>query len=425
MFLACSAAAQSIVPTTDYDVPQYYGRGKNVSVMEHDRPDYKAVGIHAGGFWIYPKVDAGVTYDSNIYASSTGAFANKSDELFTVSPTVTVQSDWGRHALYLAAGLQNQTYVRYSSQDTTGGFARADGRIDVYQELFINVGGDVEHVYEPRGSTGATLNNAEPVPIDIRGVYARGIYAQDRIRLTVETDYRDYVYHDVAAIGGGPEIDETGRDFDSLRGDLRLDYAMTPDTAIFGKATVTKYDYQNGTITGAVTDRRDSQETRIIGGANFDITDLVRGEIGLGYVDRQYVSTAFADLSGLAVSAKVEYFPTQLLTVTALAERTPQDAYFTNSGGYFANTATVGADYELRRNILVSVGGGYERDTYSGISRTDNVLNLTLNGRYFLSRSFGVGPFVSYADRTSSGAPATVGPSFKDTRVGLTLVFQR
>jgi hypothetical protein len=71
----------------------------------------------------------------------------------------------------------------------------------------------------------------------------------------------------------------------------------------------------------------------------------------------------------------------------------------------------------------VSAAGGYEDDDFDGISRRDKVANVTVSSRYYVSRAVGVGADLTYADRSSSGTFA--GPAYKNTKIGVFLVFQR
>lgn len=422
LLAAGAASAQSLIPGTDFDVPQFYGRGKNVSVLERDRPEYQAIGVHAGGFTLYPRLDVGVHSTDNVYPGSTLASQKeKSDQYFTVDPSVNIQSNWGRHSLSAYAGIHETQYSKYSSENTTAWDARVNGRLDVYGDSYVNFGADAQRQYEARGSQNSISLATKPIPYDTQGVYVRGLYGQDRLRASIDADYRNYDFKNVPGA-----TFEDSRDFEQVRVALRGDFALSPDTALFGKVVESDSSYKNGTSIGvALTDKRDSKETRALAGANFDLSDVARGEIGLGYVSRNYDSKAFKDLSGFAASAKVEYFPTQLMTVTFVGQRTVQDAAFNNSGGYFANSIQLGADYEVRRNLIIGAAAGYERDDFQGIDRKDKVVNLSAVARYLVSRNLGIGASVSYADRSSDGTPATLGPEFNVMRFGLSLVFQR
>ncbi|MBR7619200.1 outer membrane beta-barrel protein [Phenylobacterium sp. 20VBR1] len=419
LFFANGASAQS--GTTDFDVPQFYGRGKNTSVLERDRSEYQAIGVHAGAFTVYPKLNVGVSSTDNVYpGANTAALKNKSDQYATIAPSVFVASDWSRHSLSGSASVLRQEYSKFSTENSTGWDVRGNARLDVHADSYINLGGDAQRVYEARGSQNSISTASKPIPLDTQGAYVRGLYSADRVRTAVDLDYRNFDYKNVP----GALFEDT-RDFEQKRASLRADFALSPDTAIFAKVAGAQNKYRQGTSTGVITDKRDSSEFRALTGANFDLSDVARGEIGVGYVSRDYDSVFFKDVKGVAVAAKIEYFPTQLITVTGVAQRSVQDAAFSRSGGYFQNTVSVSADYELRRNFIVSAAAGYERDEFQGVDRSDKVANVGLGARYLVNRSFGIGASVSYADRKSSGAAATIGPQFNVTRIGLSLVFQR
>jgi hypothetical protein len=413
-----AALAQTAIQpsSTEYDAKtDFYGRGKNTSVLERQRPDYEALGIQQGGMTIYPTVEVGATYDDNVFATSNHT---KSDEYLLVKPSIVAESNWGRHGLRLSAELDNEDYSRFTTENELGYHLHADGRIDVHGESTINMGLLADRQYEARGNVYAVTDTVKPVQFDSQGVYARGTYVQDRIRLTLGGEAQNYDYQNVGLIGGG-FVDEASRNAHSWDANARVDYALTPDTAVFANITEGGTNY----LEGAPNLRRDSGTTEVLGGVNFDITALARGEIGIGYFDRNYTSSAYPDFSGLSAGAKLEYFPTPLLTVTLLAQRKPQDAAFITASGFISSSTSIGADYEVRRNWIASATVGYEKDDFEGVDRHDQVTNLTLTSRYYVTRTIGVGANVIYADRSSAGAFA--GPSYKDTQVGVFLVFQR
>ena len=70
------AAAQTF-ETGDYELGNFqtnvfaggdFDRGQNVAVLDRPRPDYQAMGIHAGGFMVYPSMAVAAAYDDNVYA---------------------------------------------------------------------------------------------------------------------------------------------------------------------------------------------------------------------------------------------------------------------------------------------------------------------------------------------------------------------
>ena len=428
---AGAATAQTLISVPDFGAPDIYGRGKNTSVLERERPDYQALGVHNGGFTIYPRLLVSAETNSNIYALPNNAPAplhKVGDSMVIIEPSVIAQSNWGRHSLVLRAKLDEALFNHYKTEDTTAWSVSASGRLDVHGSSFVNVGADVDHQFEARGSQVSVINTLHPVSYNTQGAYIRGLYAQDRFRGALDLNYRAYEYQNQDDTSG-VLVAEDQRDFSDSSIGGRLDYALTPDEAVFGKFTYSDTRYVHGTMNaalpaGAFTDKRNSSTTNTVIGGNFDITGLARGEIGVGYVDRKYESVNFKEVSGVSVAAKVEYFPTQLLTLTLVGQRQVNDSSFSTTGGYFQNTISAEADYELHRNIIISGAGGYERDQFPGLNRTDTVWNGQLQGRYFLTREVGLGAKLSYVKRDSN-LPYPQAPRYDETRFALSLVFQR
>jgi uncharacterized protein (PEP-CTERM system associated) len=66
-----------------------------------------------------------------------------------------------------------------------------------------------------------------------------------------------------------------------------------------------------------------------------------------------------------------------------------------------ANAFQVGADYELLRNVVISLAGGYENDKFFGQARKDKVISTDARLKYMLSRYASVSVYHRYTDRQS------------------------
>src|SRR5690348_6969052 len=93
-----------VAPTMPELRPEPFGyylqRGQTVT--ERPRPELDPLGVHAGSFFIYPRVELDQLYNDNIYAAG----SNRVDDFITVlSPSVDVKSNWSNHALNADAGV--------------------------------------------------------------------------------------------------------------------------------------------------------------------------------------------------------------------------------------------------------------------------------------------------------------------------------
>ena len=125
----------------------------------------------------------------------------------------------------------------------------------------------------------------------------------------------------------------------------------------------------------------------------------------------------------MSADARIEYFPTQLTTVTGDLQRLVQDsASLDGSPGYFANIISVRVDHELLRNFIVSATARGEYDDYKVINREDKIGEFGVGGRYLFTREVGVQADFSYVKRDSSGA---FNVSLDDARFLLTAILRK
>lgn len=437
------------LPALDIDIDNAYGRGRNVSVLERERPEYASLGEHVGSFTLFPKLETALAYDTNVYATHKNV---ASDGLAIVKPAFELQSNWSRHAVEFGAGGEFHEFVSNSSQNQTGWFTHANGHLDVYGDSYLAFGADAEHSYESRTNAGSPADAAKPVPQNTEGAYVRGIWQLNRFRTTLGVEDRESDYENVPAQNVNTRairgvLDESALNHNDWRLIGREEFAISPDTAVFGQFGYSSTNYTRPHVTVALngsanapigTVSRNSNEVRGMVGANFDFAALMRGEFGVGYVDREYetiASHSYPTISGAMFEGKLEYFPSELTTVTLVASRLVQDAiYSISSGGYFDNQVNLRVDHELLRNLLLNAAVGYDQQEYQGADRHDHVFTVQGGANYFVNRSVGLGVTVNYADRNANGsvftnsanpAAALAKPQFNITTVMFSLVLQR
>jgi hypothetical protein len=91
------------------------------------------------------------------------------------------------------------------------------------------------------------------------------------------------------------------------------------------------------------------------------------------------------------------------------------EASDTVAGGIRADALQLGADYELRRDLVLSVAGTVERDKFFGETRNDNVFSTLTELKFMLNRYSSISLQHQYFQRDSSAA----GSSYDKHEVGL------
>ena len=393
-----------------------FARDRNVSVMERPRPEYTSGGIQNGAFIFTPELNLSLEFTDNVF----GTAANEeSDTIAVFNPTVGIETTWSRHALTADASVTRREYFDFSDESVWNYTLGGAGRLDIQRDTFVEGGLRYSSLTEARTSAGAANQAAEPIEYDLFNAFVGGRRALGRVLLQGELGLDDVDYDDAPLFGGGI-ANQDFRDHEQVKGMVRGDYALSPDTAVFGRISLNEREYDLAPPTVPVL--RDSSGYTLDGGADFDIRGVARGQVGVGYTEQDYDSAALPDVDGLSVDAVVEWFPTQLTTVTVQASREVRDAPFNNSGGFFATAAGVTVDHELRRNVILHAGLSLGEDDYADIDRTDERFGVNAGLTYFMNRNVGLRASWNYADQDSSGTAGN--QEFSRNTVGISLVLR-
>jgi hypothetical protein len=298
--------------------------------------------------------------------------------------------------------------------------------LDVLRQANVTGGFDFSRLTEPRTSAG-TEGQAFPVAYRLTTAYISGTRTFNRLKLSAHLNWNQYDYLETP--GNQPHDDQ---DRQVTFGTVRADYAINPDTAVFIEITGNDRNYRlssSPVVGGAPVFpgfvNRDAQGVGGLVGANFELAALVRGEIGVGYQHQNYKDKIFSDYSGLGARAKVEWFPSQLTTVTFTGSRTVEDAELIGASSYLSNNVAVRVDHELLRSLILSATGSFGDDDYRGIDRTDKRNSFGVSASYLMNRRVGLTLAYNHFKNSSSGAD--VDPAFRHysvDRVGLTVTVQ-
>jgi hypothetical protein len=409
-------SAASAITSAQNDSGNVFARDRNVAVRERPRPEYEALGLGLGAFILYPLVQIEAEHNDNIFAVRTGP---ESDWIVRIKPEVALESGWSRHSLSAYVRADIARHRDFDQEDFENWSAGANGRLDITRAANIALGFDHSRLTEPRSSSNAPASTREPVSYDLDAAYVAASRTSGRLKLSGRADVRTFDYQDALTLGGRV-VDQDNRDrtITSLTG--RADLAISPATAWFVQATTNARDYD--TAASPLLPARDSDGFEILAGVNFEVGALARGEIAVGYIAQTFDSSSYRDIDGFGARAELEWFPTQITTVSGYASRTIEDSGLAGSGGYLSTAVGVRLDHELRRNVLLNADLSVARDEYEDIGREDERVQASVGGTYLLNRNLGVSLTAGRFEQTSSGAAA--GVDFEVNRLTATLVAQ-
>jgi hypothetical protein len=403
------------------DAYNNFQRDRSISVRQRTHEGYEALGLRAGAFMVWPKVSATVEHNSNIYATG----ANEQDDIvFHVAPELNILSTWSRHSLQAYARGTINRFKEFETENTEDYSLGAQGRLDVQRNFRLNGGFDRSRLTEPRTSSSSPTGSVEPIQYDMSAAYASATREFNRLRLSGRYDWREFDYKDGEDVNGRA-VRQGDRDRQVSIVTGRADYALSPDTAVFVQVAANDRDYRLKNPSAALYPgfvNRDSQGYEALVGANFELTAVARGEVGVGYISQEFDAPGLNKIDGFGARAQVEWFPTELTTLTFTGSRTVEDAGIIGSSGYLSSNIGAQVDHELLRNVILSGQVGYGKDEYSGIDRADKRYNASVSATYLLNRHAGVTLGYSRFEQKSKGAAGT--GSFDVNRIGATLTLQ-
>ena len=390
---------------------------KNVAVQNRARPEYTPTGVKVGGFRLFPVLTIAAHLDDNVYAAEDDA---EQDVVGVLAPRAELRSAWSTHALNLAMGAQARQYTEQSDLSYENYFARAHGQLDVDRNLTLEGGLG----YRRDAETNIGFRRGQPLgeAAEFSRKYAEISASKtfNRFKLEAQSTWRQ-IDHDDATLLSGVTLSQDDRDRDDLELRLTADYALSPDTKLFLELRSIDYDYDLSPP--AVGIDRDSTGYQALIGTRFGVTNLMRGEIGFGYLEQAYDAEGVEDTSSPTFMAGVEWYIDPLITLSFDAFRSVEDAGVINAVSYVTSDAAAKLDYEYRRNWIFTGELGYAADEYEGVDRKDDRWRATISTEYMINREIGLLARYSHFNQSSSGL--NVGRNYDVNQFTLTLRLRR
>jgi hypothetical protein len=392
-----------------------FDRDRNIAVTERHEPNIVDE-ARVGAFYFLPQATTSLVQTDNVFATATNA---ESDLFFSFQPEARLVSNWSNHALSFFANLKHDDYQDFGTENTTDYGFGTNGRLDITRSTSISGGGGYDLLHEPRQSAAAAFASAAPIEFETTNYYVQAQHATGRMKFQggVAFDMQDY--EDGVTLAGAP-FDQDFRDRDRIVFNVRADYAVSPDTALFVRYTGNERTYDVTPL--ILADRRDSNGYRVDAGVDLDIAGVARGLFGIGYMEQSYDGASFADINGFSLDARLQWFPSELTTVSFAASRDILDSATLGSAGMTTTAYSVTIDHELQRNVVLTANLGAGSDDYEGIDRTDDRLNAGAGINYYMNRHIELRANYAWRQQESSGVDARA--DFDESRLVFSAVFR-
>ncbi len=366
---------------------------EDMPVMKRQQPGYEPVGIRYGSWMFNPALTSGLLYDSNVFSSNT---FKRSDIAAVIAPSLRAHTLWERHGIDLKLDAESINYKQNPGLDQTNARLRGSGWFDISHDLVLLTSFQIAHLNEGVGTLSSPVNAVQPTPYDLMTGDVTLRKEFNRLTTSIGMSVNSYDYGSTRAQDGSV-INQDGRDGQIYNLHGRVDYAFSPKLGWF-----TAVEGNERKIRGTPGQSLDSQGYRTLTGFTIALTHLISGEFGAGYAQQDFADPTIGTIAGPTYRAMLMWRPTRLIDVHFKAEQIVTQTSDTSSTGVRADAIQAGVDYEFRRNVIVSVGAGYEKDHFFGQARSDNVTTTNSRIKYMLNRFSAISLYHRYTQRNSN-----------------------
>ena len=358
----------------------YFDRDRYTAANERAQPEYDPVPVQVGAFELEPELELGVGSTTNLFAAEQDEV---DDYFFVAAPSLSGTSTWSSHELSFDANVRHNEFSDVGDESTTSAAIAVRGRLDASSTL--NFTGEVraDQNFEPRAAAASVPDAREPVEVDTLGVEVGANFETGRVQITAAASVDRFDYFDVP-LNSGPTLDQDFRDHDQTELRARAAWAMNRDLAVFVEGGIVDRDYEAPVDPADLN--RDTTGNIVRVGANFELPVLLRGDVAVGYQTFDFDDPTLSEIDGLSIDGRVQWFVTQLLTVTGTAARTVEDPGLEGTAGAEVTRWGVRGDFEARRNLLLFAEATVGNFDFEDITRSDDRLDAAIGATVKLNR---------------------------------------
>ena len=350
-------------------------------IVEDPTP-FDPIGLRIGTFDVKPYVEQDVGYASNPLGLTASP---KGSGLETTEAGVSWQSIWSRDDIHgqLKGGYTD--YFQTPAASGAYGSGTVDGRLDATHDLAFDAEGRFSFLPEPLSNFGVstTAGNNPYIETSTYGgtLGATQKFGEFSLALHGSYDRQDYQN---APLGGIGVSDVAADDYSDwglkLRGAYRLSEAISPYVEV--DADTRRYD--NGV--DAYGYQADSTGVYVLAGVTLSFSQMLSGELALGYGERTYQDPRLPHAQAPLVDASLIWAATPLTTLTIKATTALNDAILQGASADINHAYSIDIAHALTRQWLLGLTGTYSTDSFVGSTQTDQNWSVGARAEYHVTR---------------------------------------
>ncbi len=356
------------------------------SQVRSDQDIYSALGMRAGTFVIRPEITNQIVSTDNVFESPD----KLSDIGNDLSASLAMESDWSRNALWASAQLRRRNYSKYKSQNFNSFSGEIRGRLDISSRTSLSGETSIDQQDEP-------VNGRNELP-EKYVEYSAALEAEhrlNRLQLKLRGMISNYDYDD-RKIENFLDIEVRDRDYKRYDGEFSATYQFKPGFSLIGETGLNKSVYSskydaNGEIRG-------SDGIKISTGIDFNLSELLTGQVMVGYAWQFQNNPLFEDYSGWTIDAELNWWPTRLTEIAFRASTDFEENGDIRAGSVMEYLLSVKIEHALRRHIMLSAGVEYFIEYYPWLDDGNKTITLSMGAEYFFNRSVALAADYEFSD---------------------------
>lgn len=356
-----------------------------------------SAGADVGGFRVTLAMDVDAYLDDNIYASRDGGV---SDLYVKSSPKLNVKKDTTRYKLNLGGAVTRYEYAQRTRENRWDRNINGGLELEPIRDTFLRARTSYSFSHEDRGDPNNDASSISPTPFGLWNSELSLSRELGRLKMNLDGAVQEYSYRNTPRNDGGT-INNRDRNRTTTQIRSRAQYQFSPGYSVVLRGEWVKINYLIERDDFGI--QRDSTTWRGTAGLYLALTNLVTGEVFVGYQSRTYRSGDLRRFSSPVFGAALIWSAAPNTKVRVAADRRIEETALNGSKNYVITTLEVSADREFGPRLSASLGGRIGRNdfltldtgTLSNVVRHDMLYSVDATVRYKLPRNFAVG--LSYA----------------------------
>ena len=358
-----------------------------------DNDPFAPVGDYAGSFLVKSAVELRGGYDTNPGRTTTP----QGSPFWVVAPEVMVTSDWERHALVADLRGSFTGYTNNLSPIQGGAISAAptdvsrpdfighiDGRVDVTQDTGITQQLRLRVATDNPGSPNVAAGLAKYPDYATFGSTLGLDQRFNRLEIAGGATFDRTVYQN-SVLTDGTIASNADRAYNQYGGVGRVSYDLLPGVKPFVEAEAdSRFHDQLIDNSGYA---RNSNGGYAKAGTSFLFSQLLTGEIAVGWAERNYADPRLGRIDGLLTSSSLTWTATPLTTAKFNSTTSIDEVIVPGVSGVLTHTYTFEVDHDFRRWLTAVGKFTYGTYDYQGDGRFDRSYSLEGDLIYKLTRN--------------------------------------